>query len=369
MTGRRLLDVAAIFTAARRIASKHNALRLHQLNLYSKTSSLAKAVKSQTDRVTLTIRAGAALANRFNAPDIQHSSQSPETNVPAEKSGTKIRVQASVNRESDNPDSKQGHTQDRYYDKWNERGTGQAHPEEYVAVERETLERTSQFEGSESSIQERSIHPNQNQHTPFAVSRSSEVKRTVTPASYDKANTALLEETTTENTESAQGSEKTILDGDVNLNELRSSVRKDKQQHVPEAQAVPEQEQLSKEAYSDIFHSPRVAQLLKARPSEDGSSRELELPGAEDTSLKRKNSPQEYDQVSSAIRTTAQNQTTILRLPERETQSVASEKEGHDDVHVMAADIANDADRVLSSTPEVGHKAEYILIFDFALIS
>ena len=66
MAGRRLVDVAKLFTASKAIAAKHIALRSQQLDVYTRTSSLAKAVKSQTDRVTLTAQAAIALAKRVN---------------------------------------------------------------------------------------------------------------------------------------------------------------------------------------------------------------------------------------------------------------------------------------------------------------
>ncbi|KAI9700416.1 MAG: hypothetical protein M1836_002431 [Candelina mexicana] len=66
MAGRRLLDAAAIFNASRSIASKHITLHSHQVEAYKRTSSLAQSVKSQNDRVTLTIKAASALAQRFN---------------------------------------------------------------------------------------------------------------------------------------------------------------------------------------------------------------------------------------------------------------------------------------------------------------
>lgn len=66
MAGRRLVDVAKLFNASKSVAQKHIALRSHQLDVYSQTSSLAKAVKHQTDRVTLTAAAAIALSRRFN---------------------------------------------------------------------------------------------------------------------------------------------------------------------------------------------------------------------------------------------------------------------------------------------------------------
>lgn len=65
MAGRRLVDVAKLFNASKAVAQKHVALRSNQLDAYSKTSTLAKAVKNQTDRVTLTAAAAIALSRRF----------------------------------------------------------------------------------------------------------------------------------------------------------------------------------------------------------------------------------------------------------------------------------------------------------------
>jgi aarF domain-containing kinase len=66
MAGKRLLDIAALVNASRGVAQKHVALRTRQLEMWNKTSSVAKAVKSQTDRVTETANAASFLAWRLN---------------------------------------------------------------------------------------------------------------------------------------------------------------------------------------------------------------------------------------------------------------------------------------------------------------
>ncbi|USP75804.1 uncharacterized protein yc1106_03078 [Curvularia clavata] len=66
MAGRRFVDVAKLFQASRGVAQKHVALRSNQWDAYTKTSSLGKAVKDQTDRVTLTAAAAIALSKRFS---------------------------------------------------------------------------------------------------------------------------------------------------------------------------------------------------------------------------------------------------------------------------------------------------------------
>ena len=79
MSGRRLLDAAAIFKASRAVAAKHLALRQHQVDNYNKTSSLAKAVKSQTDRITLTVKAASVLAARFSGPGPEYATQASQS--------------------------------------------------------------------------------------------------------------------------------------------------------------------------------------------------------------------------------------------------------------------------------------------------
>ena len=72
MTGRQLLDVIYILKASRSVLAKHVDLRRRQLDVYSKTSSLAKAVKSQTNRFPVAARAVSNLAGLLK------SAQGPE---------------------------------------------------------------------------------------------------------------------------------------------------------------------------------------------------------------------------------------------------------------------------------------------------
>ncbi|KAI9661349.1 MAG: hypothetical protein M1831_003082 [Alyxoria varia] len=66
MSGRRLLDTAALAKVARSIAKQHVRIRTEQAEAWSKTSTVAKAVKDQTDRVTVTAQAASELARRLN---------------------------------------------------------------------------------------------------------------------------------------------------------------------------------------------------------------------------------------------------------------------------------------------------------------
>lgn len=63
MSGKRLLDAAKLASAGRAVGSKHLDLRLQQWRVWSE-SGLGKAVKNQTDRVTVTAGAAWQLARR-----------------------------------------------------------------------------------------------------------------------------------------------------------------------------------------------------------------------------------------------------------------------------------------------------------------
>lgn len=66
MSGKRLIDAARLAGAGGTVVKKHFKIRQEQWQLLTKTSSLAKAAKKQTDRVTVTAAAALELAKRFN---------------------------------------------------------------------------------------------------------------------------------------------------------------------------------------------------------------------------------------------------------------------------------------------------------------
>jgi aarF domain-containing kinase len=65
MAGKRILDVAKLIQATRAVTRQHVALRSEQLDRFNKTSTVAKEVKYQTERITLTVGAAVELAKRF----------------------------------------------------------------------------------------------------------------------------------------------------------------------------------------------------------------------------------------------------------------------------------------------------------------
>lgn len=56
MSGRRLLDGVALLKASTAVASKHIALQRHQMNVYERTSSISRLFKSEIERVTSIVK-------------------------------------------------------------------------------------------------------------------------------------------------------------------------------------------------------------------------------------------------------------------------------------------------------------------------
>lgn len=119
MSGKRVLDAIKLLQASRSVASKHFAIRAHQLDVYSKTSTIGKAIKNQTDRVVLTAQAAIALSRRFDdvppPSDIftpESKSKAPETQPNDEQIPSRESVKGSA---STSPTPEGG--DDLFYDK------------------------------------------------------------------------------------------------------------------------------------------------------------------------------------------------------------------------------------------------------------
>lgn len=139
MSGRRLLDAAAIYKASRGVAFKYITFRRHQWEQYSRTSSLAKAIKNQTDRITLTVKAASALAERFNSPSPTYSTQAPHGSSPNSKNS--IPSQESVQGVDRPVATKQGLEQDHFYQRSEGNSTADPPPESELGVKQEKAKR------------------------------------------------------------------------------------------------------------------------------------------------------------------------------------------------------------------------------------
>jgi aarF domain-containing kinase len=114
MAGRRLVDVAKLFNASKSVAQKHIALRSNQLDAFNKTSTLAKAIKDQTDRVTLTAAAAIALSQRFSEDVPSYARAAADRATGTQHAD--IPRKGTVTRDAPVSGVKEGLEQDHHYD-------------------------------------------------------------------------------------------------------------------------------------------------------------------------------------------------------------------------------------------------------------
>ena len=147
MSGRWLLDAATLLRVSRQVISKHIALRNHQFDDYEKTSSLVKAVKSQTDRVTLTIKAAGVLTGRLNGLRPQYSPTSqPRTGTIA---GVSVQSQQrSLAGDREKPSNHEGLEQDHFYRKSEDNSADQPTPTNSLEIQQEDAKRSPLPDGS-----------------------------------------------------------------------------------------------------------------------------------------------------------------------------------------------------------------------------
>lgn len=82
MSGRRILDAVALLNAGRNVAAKHFDIRLSQVDLYKKTSSIGKAIRSRTERAAPAVFAS---AQSFSSAKRQGAQPSQDTPIPAQE--------------------------------------------------------------------------------------------------------------------------------------------------------------------------------------------------------------------------------------------------------------------------------------------
>ncbi len=422
MTGRRLLDVAAIFKASRGVAAKHVALRQLQVDIYSKTSSLAKAVKSQTDRVTLTVKAASVLADRFNGRGPDYTTQASQSRRSPQ--GASIPSQDSASRTSEDLEKKIGLSRDHFYERSDQNAPAEPPPDNDLDVKQEKAKRYPLSDGSglPADIDKTTKRDKESQtdpvKAPLAGGREetgdglqpTSSGRTNVPKPAERTDPAIAQKAKNlqrqgekqipsqaaelppaahpeepgleaghdrdvfytpstsdgqvvpalprvklpENTENAQESDKHVPDAQINQDVFYSSSSNRREQPVPRAQAVPGQETISDEAYSELFHSPRVARMLGGQPKPSKPSKGLEMSGAQEKPVKQNKSSQEKDQVSSSIRTSGEaSQDGCQDSPTGIVDSKPSQAKGSENVHNLATDIAKDSEGMSSDPSQV----------------
>lgn len=341
MAGRRLLDAALVFNATRGVARQHLQLRAKQLDVWSKSSSLAKALKAQTDRVTLTAQAANALLRRTQeeSPQSMYSTQAQQTTTEE-----RVPRDGSVDHASKLDVVHEGLKQDHHYERALENTTTDTPPDGELSVEQEMPGRYSTPDGSllpPSTPVDTAACPSQRSGS--QEQRPGGVTPTETLVQGDR-NGALRPETS---------GDSTILEKGGRVDTTR----------IPEHEVVAEQENIPEGVNTDVFYSPRVAKLLGGATKKSMQKAELEVSGAENVTGAKPASAEKMGQDTFNVRDTGTKQTSEPEAQTTENGQLKQEKANDIDTRELGADIANDLHamspaealvRVLSSVWTIG---------------
>ena len=403
MSGRRLLDAAAIYKASYGVASKYIALRKNQWENYSKTSSLVKAVRSQTDRITLTIKAASALSERFNNTSPTYSTQASQRSNPAPKD-TIPRVE-NVQGVDQTIKKKQGLEQDHFYQRSVDNSAAEPSPESELSVKQEKAKIYALPDGlippadAVTKLQQQEVFSDVSRTKPpksplfedeashntalepvssgrssipdpiedvgkSPADRARELQRQAekqipsesadppeiqgqdvfnSPSSKTSQSLSSLPRVKLPKvTEDRQGGHKSMHDGQINQDVFYSSIPKDPEHNVPEAQAVPKQGQFSGDMYSEIFQSPKVARMLAAKPKSGQKKEGLGLRIQQATTEQSK-LLQGTNQESFSERPMGKASSLSTAHPDKSEESKAAKKADDEGIHQLTGDMANNS--------------------------
>ena len=383
MSGKVLLDAAFIFKASRGVLLRHIALRRRQFNLYNKTSSLTKLLRSQTGRVTLTVN------ERFKSPGQQFSTQTVQEKT--SKKGSPETGQHNIDEKEKPYENIAGLEQDHFYEKSERNSTSQPPPDESLSLNQSKAQQHPMPDGSISPVeigkepmghgedtfsdvsQENSqSHPVSDQKNrvdndllPESISGISTPHPVESKESSAANQTFELQDEQVQfdsayspSTQSPKAQASTSMENNV---ESFTNVPKDQRKWVPEVQAIPQQGQPSEAMYSEIFHSPRVAKLIRQGANEIDAGKDLHLHGIQDTPTEKRKSPDEEDQDSYNVRFSNGRTPETIDSPVTTKGADLPGKNETEELHTLAENIVIDAAGVSSAISEVGLRIQSLI--------
>lgn len=400
MSGKRLLDLAAIVNASRGVAQKHFALRARQIDVYNRTSTLARAVQNQTERVTETLKAASILASRLNedppkwaSNDVDNGAASWKSSQgTAEASVKERRVKqehhGNVTKDTIAPESSAAELNVKQ-----EEASRNPLPDGTIPPSNSDLQRHMEggngfsraqgdIQSSIAEVQEFKPAPWANSSMPYGGTLSSTERRQAQRQSEfqipSKAADSLddisdpLEEGHDEDSfykiskhvspelsslprvkipkhiSDAQEGDKHISEGSINSDSFYNNVKKSQQN--PSIQAVPEQE-TPEDINMDIFYSPRVAKLLGGRTHNEKKS-EKEMIKAQGTPIDHTGLADGKDQDTFNVRQSSQKDTTIppIQLSQADTKSPGSSDITQEDIQELTQAVDDASSQVFVSS-------------------
>lgn len=370
MTGKQLLDIAAIFKASRGVVLKHIALRRYQFDVYGKTSFVVKAFNKQFNKPTINSSSAFStepLKNKGHSAQAKNNeSHEPSTTTPKQDviDGGEKDVGVSL-----------GHDQDYFYERPRTSTPAQVSPYNGLRIQQKDAERFPLPDGTvppvgsdvDLSKVDRDTFSSVSQTEPRRDSLASKINEavdTLEPASSYRPNiltpTVRKKLTTTEKVDGRRTSEErpsSTVPGSRSPRTAKTQAvtsSEATQQNVPEVQAIPEQGQPSEEMYSELFHSPRVARLLKTKPEQGRPLKSLDLQGVQDAPVEQSKASQEMDQDSFTVRPTAEYDVKITEGVLMDKNEEVSDHTKIEDVQKLVEDPVKDSPKASSFTSQVG---------------
>lgn len=345
MAGKRLLDLAALFNATRGVAQKHVALRSRQVDVYNRTSTLARAIRSQTDRVTETIKAASFLASRLNESAPSWTAEA--TDQTSEKSNVGEQAIPSKDSTEGTPGSKPKGPlgEDHFYERAAENSAVDPPPRDELDVRQEKPDRYPLPDGTippaesdlnrsnkdqdvilkrpkdepaKHPLSEEGIQPRSSSSSTIPItarephsSRATRVLQRQSEYQIPSKTADALDDSAPDPLEAGHDEDSVYRKSTHTSPSLSSLPRFKLPKHtsntqgdgeitgsinsdsfyqntnsgaIPLVQAVPEQDDIPEGVDTALFYSPRVAKLLGGRTQGPGKS-ELEMDGAKDTPI------------------------------------------------------------------------------------
>ena len=336
MSGKRLLDLVALFNATRGVAQKHVALRARQLDVYNRTSTLAAAVRNQTERVTETARAARVLAGRLN----ENTPAWAEAEIPRESGKASDATQSSENGTKEEQSTVNGPVTEEL-EIQQEEATRDPLPDETILPQDFPIDPTppSSNHISEplSSIKARTI---QRQAETQIPSKTADAEgETIDPlvAGHDEDSfykkyghtsptlSSLPRVKIPKHSSDVQTQDGNLGAGQINSESFYQARGTENNSERSSVQAVSEQKQAPEGINTEIFRSPRVARSLGSIAQRQQKG-ELKWRAVQDTPIEPTNVSQGKDQDAFNITESSQKEPSSLKsslgLPVIENESI-----------------------------------------------
>ena len=358
MSAKRMLDLVGLVRATRGVAAQHIALRRRQVKLHSKTSSLWKAIDGQLEAVAQIYQKSSSIVQNTSSSTPTYTTQARdyELLIPSKES---VGEEANTSKNQRLPD------QEVFYQKPQANSTANPVLKQAVDVQQEEASRDPLPDSTVPPLGYNAIIPNppsneeliraeearwaQRQAEVQIPSIEAESRQSTAARDNKKAldpglgvqqdrdvfstpsseTTAVLSSfpqiKISKNLGTVQEGHEHVQDKGINQDVLYSPPPKPSSDPIPHTQAISEQD-VSEEMYSGLFHSPRVARMLKGNPSRLSAKDKLSLQDSRKVVPEHRGELTPNDSLSSS--TTDENGRSHPKLVDKDVKQLTQDIQG-----------------------------------------